>query len=124
MPRLLLGETLRQNGRCQEAVPEYRAVIALRPRDTFAHTKVLSCLLQTGRVPEAEQVLQELRTIDPRSQEAAMGLGLLAVARGQAGQSRQYFDEIIARNPGHVEARQFVALLDGSLAGPRRRWCG
>ena len=27
MPRLLLGETLRQNGRCPEAVVEYRAVL-------------------------------------------------------------------------------------------------
>ena len=49
-----------------------------------------------------------------------MGLGLLAVARGRTGESRQYFNEIIARNPGHVEAHQFVALLDGSLPGPRR----
>jgi thioredoxin-like negative regulator of GroEL len=94
--------------------------MAMRPGDTFAYTKALSCLLQTGRVPEAEQVLQQLRAVDPESQEAAMAMGLLAVARGQTGQSRQHFNAVIAHNPSHVQAHQFVALLDGSLLEPQR----
>ena len=50
----------------------------------------------------------------------AFTLSFVTVAKGRTGESRSYFNEIIARNPGHVEAHQFVALLDGSLAGPRR----
>jgi pentatricopeptide repeat protein len=123
--RLFLGETLRQNGQCGEAVPEYRTVIAQQGLTTFTQKKLLSCLIQTGRVPEAEQVLHDMRTQDPRSQEAAMGLGLLAVARGQTDASRQYFSEIIARDPRHREAHQFVALLDGALDEPQRQsLCG
>jgi pentatricopeptide repeat protein len=125
VPRLLLGETLRQHGRCGDAVPQYRAVIAQQGLETFTYKKLVSCLIETGQMPEAEQALHEMRTMDPRSQEAALGLGLLAAARGHTDESRQYFNEIIARDPRHREAQQFVALLDGSLAEPERRsLCG
>lgn len=121
LPRLLLGETLRQSGRCGEAVPEYRLVVSMRGLEAFTYKKLLGCLLVTNQVAEAEQVLHELRAIEPASPEAAMGMGLLAFARGQLEQSRHYFAEIITRDPRHQEARQFVALLDGSLAEPERR---
>ena len=125
MPRLLLGETLRQNGRCPEAVVEYRAVLGVRATDTFARKKLLSCLIQTGRIPEAETELRTLRAIEPQSPESGMGLGLLAIAQGNAGAARQYFAEVLARNPGQVEAGQFVALIDGTLPEPHRsRLCG
>jgi Flp pilus assembly protein TadD len=125
MTRLFLGETLRQTGRCREAILEYRTVIVMRPRDAFAYTKEVSCLLETGRVNEAELLLQELRAVHPQSQEAAMGLAMMAVARGQTDASRRYFKEVVARDAGRVDALQFLALLDGSLAEPRRaELCG
>jgi protein O-mannosyl-transferase len=63
VPRLLLGETLRQTGRCAEAVPEYRLVLAMQGQglETFTRTKLLGCLRATGQVAEAEMVLRELR---------------------------------------------------------------
>jgi Flp pilus assembly protein TadD len=120
VPRLLLGETLRQNGRCDEAVREYRAVIAMQDQETFTYKKLLGCLLEAGQVPEAERVLHELRRLDPSAPEAAMGLGLLEAARGRRDQSRRYFAEMLARDPQHRDARQYLALLDGSLAGAER----
>ena len=125
MTRLFLGETLRQTGRCREAIPEYRTVIVMRPRDAFAYTKEAGCLLQTGRVSEAELLLQELRAVHPQSQEAAMGLAVIAMARGHTDESRRYFKEVVVRDAGRVDALQFLALLDGSLAEPRRaELCG
>ena len=125
MPRLFLGETLRQNGRCPEAIVEYRTVLASRASDTFARKKLLSCLIQAGRIPEAESELHTLRTIEPDSPELGLGLGLLAIAQGDTATGRQYFTEVLARHPGHSEASQFVALLDGTLPEPQRsRICG
>ncbi len=49
-----------------------------------------------------------------------MGLGMLAVARGQTGESRAYFNEVLAASPGRQDAQQFVRLLDGSLPEPER----
>ena len=120
VPRLFLGETLRQNGRCPEAVVEYQAVLAVNGRDTFARKKLLSCLIQTGRIPEAETELKTLRTIDPDSPESGVGLGLLAIAQGDTDAGRRYFGEVLARHPSHQEAAQFVALLDGTLPEPQR----
>jgi Flp pilus assembly protein TadD len=125
MPRLFLGETLRQNGRCPEAVAEYRAVLELRTRDTFARKKLLSCLIQAGRISEAETELHTLRTLEPESPESGLGLGLLAIAQGDTVSGRQFFAQVLALNPGHQEASQFVALIDGTLPEPHRsRLCG
>ena len=67
----------------------------------------------------------KLRVLDPASQEASMGLGMLAVARGQTGQSRAYFKEVLAAAPGRQDAQLFVQLLDGSLPEPQRTaMCG
>jgi Flp pilus assembly protein TadD len=95
-------------------------VLQTRPEETFTRKKLLSCLLQTARITEAEEELHVLRSIEPASPEAAMGLGVLAVAQGRIAESRHYFMEIIARDPGHRDAQQFVALLDGSLGEPHR----
>jgi hypothetical protein len=76
VPRLLLAETLRQTGRCGEAVPEYRAVVAMGGGlEAFTYKKLLACLLQYGQAPEAERVLHELRTIEPGFSQAATGPG-------------------------------------------------
>jgi protein O-mannosyl-transferase len=60
VPRLFLGETLRQNGRCEEAVPAYRAALAMRGglRD-FTRQKLAACLAVTGQVADAKAIWGE-----------------------------------------------------------------
>jgi hypothetical protein len=54
IPWLLLGETLRQQGRCDEAVPAYRAALAMRVGlQNFTRQRLAVCLTVTGRVAEA-----------------------------------------------------------------------
>jgi Flp pilus assembly protein TadD len=60
VPRLLLGETLRQNHRCAEAVPEYRKVIGMHGMESFTRKKLFACLLQTGQVADATLVVNDL----------------------------------------------------------------
>jgi Flp pilus assembly protein TadD len=67
VPRLFLGETLRQAGRCAEAVPEYRAVLARHGMASFTRVKLLGCLLQTDQVADARIVLQEMPEPDRRA---------------------------------------------------------
>jgi len=67
VPRLFLGETLRQTGRCAEAVPEYRAVLAQHGLETFTRRKLLGCLLETDQVADARTVLLELPEPDRRA---------------------------------------------------------
>jgi len=67
VPRLFPGETLRQAGRCAEAVPEYRAVLAMHGLTAFTRVKLFSCLLQTDQVADARIVLQEMPEPDRRA---------------------------------------------------------
>ena len=49
IPRLFLGETLRQQGRCDEAVPAYQAALAMRVSlEDFTRQKLAACLTLTG----------------------------------------------------------------------------
>jgi hypothetical protein len=67
VPRLFLGETLRQADRCAEAVPEYRAVLARHGMAAFTRVKLLGCLLRTDQVADARLVLQEMPEPDRRA---------------------------------------------------------
>jgi hypothetical protein len=67
VPRLFLGETLRQTGRCGEAVPQYRAVLARHGIESFTRVKLLGCLLKTDQVADARIVLQEMPEPDRRA---------------------------------------------------------
>ena len=60
VPRLFLAETLRQNNRCAEAVPEYRAVIGMHGLEAFTRRKLFACLLRTGQVADATLVVNDL----------------------------------------------------------------
>jgi hypothetical protein len=64
VPRLFLGETLRQTGRCAEAVPEYRAVLAQHGMEAFTRVKLLGCLLTTDQMADARTVLQQMPARD------------------------------------------------------------
>jgi len=78
VPRLFLGETLRQNDRCAEAVPEYRAVIGMHGLETFTRKKLFACLLRTGQVADATLVVNDL----PEPERAPLCGVVRAVAPG------------------------------------------
>ena len=120
MPRMLLAEAYRQAGSCVEAVPEYRAAISLRPEEQFPYTKLAGCLIEAGRFEEAEEALLGLRAVNPLSEDASMGLGVFAVLRRSPDESRHYFLETLERDPGHQQARQLLAFVDGTLSEPER----
>jgi tetratricopeptide (TPR) repeat protein len=123
-PRTLMAEALRQNGRCDEAVAEYRAAIAFRPIEEFPYTMLARCLIQGGRLDEAEDALRGLLTINPASQDAAMGLGIFALLAGRLDESRVRFQEVLSRDPGRGQAALMLSFLDGSVSdADRRRVC-
>src|SRR5207248_47447 len=48
--RLMLGEALQDEGRCREAIVQYRFAIAMRPREQFGYMKLGLCLAEIGRL--------------------------------------------------------------------------
>jgi Flp pilus assembly protein TadD len=114
--RLMLGEALQDEGRCTEAVGQYRLAIAMRPQEKFGYMKLGLCLAEMGRLGEASAAFETLRRLDPQSAVASVGLGALAMLAGDPDRARHYFLETIQRDPRNVPARQSLAVLEETVA--------
>jgi Flp pilus assembly protein TadD len=124
IPRILLADALRHQGRCQEAAVEYRAAIAIRPAEEFPYSKLAFCLVLDRRRDEARAVLTQLRGMNPVSNEASSGLGVLAVLDGNLPEARVFFDEVVAREPANAQARNMLAFIAGTLpSAEQERMC-
>ncbi len=124
VPRVLLGDTLRQSGRCAEAVPQYLAAIEMRPEEELPYHALVRCLVQERRVEEAELPLQVLRTVKPMSHRAILDLGLIALLKGRGDESRALLREALTHAPDNARAKFLIAFLDGALpAEDSRRVC-
>jgi len=71
------------------------------------HTSVASAkaLMQSGRSAEARQLLQELATRNPRSNDIDFLLGLLAVQSSDYDTAVDHFRSILVRSPNAVRVR-------------------
>ena len=116
VPRILLAEALRHEGRCQEAAVEYRAAIAMQPADEFAYSKLALCLVVDRRRDEARAVLAQLRSMNHVSDGASSGLGVIAVLDGNLSEARAHFEEIVAREPSNAQATTMLAFISGTLS--------
>jgi Flp pilus assembly protein TadD len=124
--RLMLGEALQNDGRCADAVVQYRTAIALRPREQFGYMKMGLCLAEMGRLEEASAAFRQLQRLDPASTVASIGLGDVALLAGNSDRARQYFLECLEREPRNVAARQSLAMLEETIVGNPAgalRWC-
>ena len=115
MPRVMVGEAFRQSGQCPDAATEYRAAIALRPQEEFPYTRLAGCLIAMRDLDEAEDALQQLRAVNPQSQDASMGLGVFALMRGRLPEARAYLREATGRDPARPRASLLLAFIDGTL---------
>jgi tetratricopeptide (TPR) repeat protein len=120
MPRILAADALRQNGRCEDAVLQYRAAILIRPVDEYPYTMLARCLIQGHRLDEAEDTLRQLRLVNPASQDASMGLGVFALLDGRLEESRAHLQDVLARDADRAQAKLMLAFIDGSLPPTER----
>ncbi len=124
VPWMLLGEALRHEGRCDEAIPIYRKVLELSPRQKSAYPVLGVCLLEQRRFDEAEAAMKEFREVDPTCREAPVALGMLAMLEDDLPAAKAYWIEAIRNHPELEEPRLLLAFVDGTLAPePRRRVC-
>jgi cytochrome c-type biogenesis protein CcmH/NrfG len=110
-PHYALADSLREKGDCRAALPEYRAVVALRPEHRDAFTNLGICLAQTGELAEAEQVFRRVLEIDPSFPRGYTNLGALALVAGDTARARDYYREALAQDPDNVLARMQLASL-------------
>jgi tetratricopeptide (TPR) repeat protein len=76
-PRLLLGESLQDKGRRDEAVEQYQAAIRLRPAEPMGYVKMGQCLAEIGQWAEARQQFLKAIDLDPQNRAAHDSLTVL-----------------------------------------------
>ena len=121
LPRVMVGEAFRQRGQCPDAAEEYRAAIDMRPREEFPYTRLAGCLVEMRELDQAEDVLRDLRAINPMSQDASMGLGVFALLDGRFADARTYLREAVDRDPPRPRASLMLAFIDGALPSDETR---
>ena len=106
------AETHRKNGRHEEAVASYRAVLALEPDNAPAPAGMGAALLSLGRYEAAIESLT--RSADLASDGPAtaafhvlMGLSLQGLGRSAAATDR--FERAVATDPGDMNALELLA---------------
>lgn len=131
--RLNLAMALRDAGRAAEAEAQLRAALAANPGYRAAHANLGNLLAAAGRLDEAEA---ELRAAWERKETAAtaLGLGNVAMRRGDAAGAERWYGEARDRGDDGVgvrfnlakallmqeragEAAALYATLSDSLAG-------
>lgn len=110
-PHYALADVLREAKDCAGAVPEYEAVIRVRPMDRNAHTNLGICLAQVGRFEEAEAAFRRTLAIEPKFARGYTNLGALALVRGDVAAARDAYQEAITHDPRSVLARMQLARI-------------
>ena len=111
VPRLGLAEALQDQGRCPEAILEFRAAMLARPEQRFGYSKLGACLIAVGQLDDAAAVFAELRALEPTSPEPSIGDGMIAMARHSPHDAKQSFLEALDEDPENVTARRLLVWI-------------
>ena len=117
MPRTVLGESLHDAGRHEEAAAAHRIALAENPEEESIYLKLGFCLAELGRFDEASATFEQLRARHPQSPTALTGLGIVAMMSGRTDEARARFKEVIALDERNVPARQWLATLEEQVGG-------
>ena len=110
-PRYALGDALRREGDCQEAVLAYAEAERLLPRAPQAYVNRALCLVELGDLDGAQAELNTARTIAPADPAIYNDLGMVALTRGHTDEARAHFEEALSHDPNHALARANLARL-------------
>src|SRR5262249_39753576 len=117
-PLKLLGESLHDVGAHDQAVPMFVRSIQLRPTEADTYGKEGICLVELGRLDEAQAAFEKLRTIDPYMPEGTNGLGTVALSRKEFDLARQRYEQTLVNNPMNIPARVGLAEVDERTGHP------
>jgi choline-sulfatase len=93
------ANTLRQNGRCSEAVPLLRQLIAKEPDITPSFVKLGQCLITMKEYAEAATVLRELLKSYPGMTSSRFQLGMALLAAGDLDAAVKELEIVADKEP-------------------------
>jgi len=105
----LLGDALAQEHCWPEALEEFTLAVDMDPGDVRAWGSCGETLLRLRRYDEAETYFRRALALDRTCSDAEVGLGEIALQRGETDCALEAFDNALNMQPGHQRA------LDGKL---------
>lgn len=116
-----LGSLRLELGRFEAAEETWRRLIELNPGSARTHSQLgalYSCLDSTGlfNLERARSEFQRALEINREQTGPLLGLGRVALLRGDLAAASRHFDQVIGSNPGSVEAhylRGYIAWKRG-----------
>ena len=120
-PRLSRADELLAAGDLAAAHEEYQRILVAQPHHSGAQTNDGLTLLRLGRVSEALPLLRSVAEREPRNAAALMNLASAAAAAGRVDEATAAVCHILAEDPGHRSAQEFLADLRRAVAPARVR---
>jgi arylsulfatase A-like enzyme/thioredoxin-like negative regulator of GroEL len=109
--RYLLAEHLGRTGKTEEAIAEYRAILADDPRNLPASIDLTRLDVELHRYLDGANRLQAALALDPHNIEAAEMLGDIWLTVGDSGRAAAEFQHLLTFAPNDYEAHFGLALL-------------
>jgi tetratricopeptide (TPR) repeat protein len=116
--RMLRGRVFVEQGRFDDAIAEYRALIRLRPAAVEPRLRLAHALASRGRVEDAAASYRAALELDPRSHPARVGLAQLLLGAGSIREGTVHAEVAVALNPGSAASHNLLGValaMDGRL---------
>jgi superkiller protein 3 len=108
-PHDKLGLLLRQEGRTEEALAEFRKAVEIEPANAAAHCDLGSALVALDKPDEAASEFEAALALDRRSAPAWYGLGEVWERRGARERAMSSWREALALDANYAEAHLRLA---------------
>jgi tetratricopeptide (TPR) repeat protein len=113
------AEAYRQKGLVDEAIAEYRAILALRPKAVDARNNLGFLYARKGEFDRAIAEYEEALRVKPDFAEAHYNLGVACAARGLSERAVVAYQRAIQAQPGHAEAHNNLGALHAAQGRPQ-----
>jgi len=100
-----LGNALRDAGRADEAIVEYRAAAGLLPSHAQTHSNLGAALAARGEQDAAIREYREAIRLDPALAKTRNNLGIALASAGRLDEAMTEFDKAVTLDPASAEAR-------------------
>ena len=118
MAHHLLGQTLIDKGRLDEAIMHYREILKAEPNDIDAHTRLGVALAAKGELKKAISHYKKALENKPDHINALVNLGVALGAQGNLDEAISHFRHVLSLEPENAPAHYnlgFALKLQGKL---------
>lgn len=109
-----LAQALKEAGRLEEAQEAYSVAVYLRPKNPVLRNEIAKLAGARGNDEAAISHYQTLLRKNPNYVRGWFNLGVIYARNGQNERARTAWERVLEREPGHEQARKYLASLDAN----------